>query len=227
MRVSTAGGLALAGLGIIATVALARGQYADFIMRESWSGLTGAVTVDGKDVELPALLWEVVVPEKRRFRVVIPRPLEPRDRRQYPTSQPRPADCRIVDDVMLRVRGKDIRFTPAPRKATLVASDFDGGWLSVGERPDSSPLMLLKEQAPASSWKVHAGQQAIWRHDHGRDGFQFEVTVEANWKLESAQHPGWFLGRRGERLVLVPNIADATIIEFSQRRFFDDLTDGK
>jgi hypothetical protein len=219
MRVSTAGVLAWAWLGVTATVVLARGEFADFIMRESWSGLAGSVTV-----ELPALLWEVVIPEKRRFRVVVPLPIEPRDRRKYATSQPRPTDWPMADDVLLRVRGKDVRFNTAPRRTRLFTSDFDGRWLSVGERPESAPLTLLKEKTAASSWRV---QQAIWRKDRGRVGFQFEVTVEAQWKLESAQHPGWFLGRREELLVLVPDIADATVIEFSQQRFFDDLTDGK
>jgi hypothetical protein len=227
MRVATAGVLAWAWLGVTATVVLARGEFADFIMRESWSGLAGAVTVDAQEAELPSLLWELVIPEKRRFRVVAPLPIEPRDRRKYATSQPRPTDWPIADDVLLRVRGKDVRFNTAPRRTRLFTSDFDGRWLSVGERPESAPLTLLKEKTAASSWRVHAGQQAIWRKDRGRDGFQFEVTVEAQWKLESAQHPGWFLGRRKDRLVLVPDIADATVIEFSQQRFFDDLTDGK
>lgn len=227
MRGSTAGLAALVWLGVTATVVLARGQFADFIMRESWSGLAGAVTVDGNEAELPALLWEMVVPEKRRFRVVVPLFIEPRDRRTYATRRPCPADWPVADDVFLRVRGKDVRFQTAPRKTKLDASVFDGQWLSVGERPESAPLTLLKEKTAASAWRVHGGQQAIWRKDRGRDGFQFEVMVETQWKLESTQDPGWFLGRQGNRLVLVPDIADATVIEFSQQRFFDDLSDGK
>jgi hypothetical protein len=227
MRGSTAGLAAWVWLGVTATVVLARGQFADFIMRESWSGLAGAVTVDGQEVELPALLWEMVVPQKRRFRVVAPLVIEPRDRRKYATSRPCPADWPLADDVLLRVRGRDVRFHAAPRQTKLVASDFDGQWLSVGERPESALLTLRTEKTAASVWRVHAGQQAIWRKDRGRDGFQFEVTVEAQWKLESTRHPGWFLGRQGNRHVLVPDIADATIIEFSQQRFFDDLSDGK
>ena len=227
MRAFIAGLLVFAGFGLTASMVVARGQFAEFVMRESWSGLTGTVTIDGEETELPVLLWEVVIPEKRRFQAVVPWPIDPRNRRKIPTSQPQPADWQVDDDVLLRVRGKDVRFHPAPRKTTLVGSEFDGRWLSVGERPESAPLNLLKEKSAASVWKLRTGQRTLWRHDHGRDGFQFEVTAKAQWKLESVQHPGWFLGLREQRLVLVPNIADAAVIEFSQQRFFDDLSDGK
>jgi len=227
MRASIGRLICVAALGWETSVVLAGGQFADFIMEETWVGLEGAVLVDGQQTKLPALLWELVIPQQRRLRVVAPLHLDPRDRRKYPTARPKPAEWLVVDEVLLRVRGGEVQFQHRPRRTNLIASEFDGLLLSVGEHPRSDPLTLLKKPTAASSWKVRKGQQTIWRKDHGRDGFQFEVTAEAQWKLESSLHPGWFLGLQGETLVLVGNIDDAAVIVLTQQRFFDDLTDGK
>jgi hypothetical protein len=217
-------------LGILdrgVSVACARDQYDDFIMQESWVGLDGELLVDGKPLKLPTLLWELRTTQKNPRRTLVPLPLSGRHRRKYAIQKPEPAEWSPEEEVWLRVRGAAVTFTPAPRKSTLKNSDWQGSHLTAPDQPESGDLTLRKEPTAASSWKVRRGEQTIWRKDHGRDGFQFEVTAEVSWQLESTRHPGWFLGRREGRLVLVRDLANAQVVRFRQQRFFDDLSDGK
>jgi hypothetical protein len=209
------------------SILLARDQFDDFIMSESWGGLDGELLVNGKPTKLPALMWELVTTQKNQRRTLVPIRLSGRHRRRYATQKPPPAEWSVEEEVWLRVRAASVTFTPAPRKSTLKNSEWQGGYLTAPDQPESGSLSLRKQPTAASSWKVRRGHQTIWRKDHGRDGFQFEVTAEVSWQLESIQHPDWFLGRREGQLVLVRDLADAEVVRFGQQRFFDDLSDGK
>ena len=212
-------------LGVLPTTA--RGQYVDSILRETWTGVSGLATREGKPVLIPKQVWELVEFQDGRYGTLVPPPVRGRDRLKFPPRKQDPTEWKVGEQVLLRVRGDAVEFLGRPHESRLVPGDFDGLWLSAGSQPGEVPLSLVKEPAPESFWVVRGGQSQIWRKDHGRGGFQFELTFEIRWKLESALHPGWYLGRKKQSLILVSDPEQAVVVEFFQEHFFDDLSDGK
>ena len=203
------------------------GQYVDSITRESWTGLSGLVIRGEKPVHVPKQVWELVEFQDGRYGSLVPRPVRGNDRLKYSPRKEGPLEWKVDEQVLLRVRGDAVEFLGRPRESRLVPGELDGLWLSAGPKPDDVPLTLRKDPVPESYWLVRGGQSQIWRKDHGRDGFQFELTFEFRWTLESALYPGWFVGRRKQSLVLVDDPQQAVVLEFFQHHFFDDLSDGK
>ncbi|MCY2962819.1 MAG: hypothetical protein NT069_04065 [Planctomycetota bacterium] len=219
-------GVAFAALGIA--------RFAIFTQLEIWTGLQGSVVIDGKAVELPALIWTISPVDKPVGTPLLPETPAPAMAKRYPTFKKletaNPATEKLMFErpVTVRVRGEKVEFTSAPRKSQTTPSDFDGLYLSYPEATDSRQLGLVKEPSKQTEWKIVSAERDISRKKHGVDGFQFEIRQVTRFRLEAQNRPGWFLTKNDDGLLCVTQeLPDDEFLRLEHEVFYDDLSDGK
>jgi hypothetical protein len=207
--------------------AVACASYSNFyisVKRETWTGLGGVVLREGERVKLPDLLWEVKSAAKPEGDDVFPTPIVPSNYRRLEVKEPL-AKFEVADPVVLRIRGKKIKFEAVGTKSTTIPSDYDGLYLAYSLKETELQLTLSKSPGKETAWKVVDAQRGMSKSG---GEFQFNITQRVKFRLEAANRPGWFLYADNERgMCLSAEEQERRLIELEIGKRYDDHSDGK
>jgi len=201
--------------------------YAEFsiaIKREKWTGLAGVVSKEGEQVKLPDSLWEIKSAAKPDGDVVIPAPIASWIHRRYSIDEPL-AKFEVVDPVVLRIRGKNIKYESIGSRSITIPGDFDGLYLAYSLNDSQLQLTLCKTPGKETEWKVVAAEQAVSK---SRGEYQYNITQTVRFRLEAVGRPGWYLDvDTDRRLCLSAEDKPKKTIDLEVEKRYDDTSDGK
>ena len=193
-------------------------------IQETWSGLAGMISKDGEQVKLPELLWDIKFVAKPDGDLVTPTPIVPFVNQRNAVKE-QMEKFEVADPVLLRIRGKKIKFEVTGSKSTTISSDYDGLYLAYSLNETELQLRLSKMPGKETEWKLVDAERGMSKTT---GEYQYRITQRVKFRLEAANRPGWFLYGDNERgMCLSAKAQERRLIEMEVEKRYDDTSDGK